>query len=101
MNNSQITLHFPVKDPKIKDNGLSHHSVSHCAGHLGLTDKGYKRTLGSDKSVLDIDCGEVYILYTFIKTHQITHLKWEHFIVSKFTSIKIDKAQGLNLGDSP
>lgn len=41
--------------------------------------------------MLDVSRGVVARVYAFIKTHQIVHFKWIHFIVRKFCFNKADE----------
>ena len=49
-----------------------------------LMAKGQEGTCWDDENIPYHDCDGRHTLYTFVKTHQIVHLKWVSFTVCKF-----------------
>lgn len=40
--------------------------------------------------VFSLDCGDVYMVYTFVKTHRPELLKWVNFIIFKLYLYNVD-----------
>lgn len=53
--------------------------------------KAERGKLGESKSVLCIDWGGVYMVYTFVKTHQTEFLKYFHLLYGNYTFRKLIK----------
>lgn len=54
-----------------------------------LTAKGYEEHLGAIEMFCILIGMVVEWVYSFVKTHQFTHLKWMHFIAGKLTLSEI------------